>query len=235
MKMEPNQIEELPKENQIQSDDDDLNKKEFIPSNETEPGLIYISYLPPDLTPLFIRKIFEKYGEVGRIYLQADEKQKKKIKAKYDRGSFTEGWIEMGDKKLARRLAMTFNNTLITDGKNSKFSNYLWNLKYLPRFRWKNLTERIRYEREKKKQMMRVELSQAKRETSLYVKNVETSKKLESMKERHEKKGESWKSKRPKNKFKQRRTVEEIQAEKKRLNTSSENEPRKKVLKQIFG
>ena len=83
--------------------------------------------------------------------------------------------------------------------------------------------------------MMRVELSQAKRETSLYVKNVETSKKLESMKERHEKKGESWKSKRPKNKFKQRRTVEEIQAEKKRLNTSSENEPRKKVLKQIFG
>jgi len=39
-----------------------------------EPGLIYISYLPPNMTPLHIRQIFEKYGEVGRIFLQPESR-----------------------------------------------------------------------------------------------------------------------------------------------------------------
>lgn len=60
-------------------------------------------------------------------------KKKKKFKAKYNKGSFTEGWIEMGDKRIAKRLALTLNNTLIEDGKKSKFSDYLWNVKYLHR------------------------------------------------------------------------------------------------------
>lgn len=203
---------------------------------KTEPGLIYISYLPPDMTPLFVRTIFAKYGDVGRIYMQADTKQKGKTKAKYDRGSFTEGWIEMGDKKLARRLAMSFNNTLITDGKRTKFSNYLWNVKYLPRFRWTHLTERLAHEREKKNQMMQVEFAQAKKETSTYKSLVENSKKLASIQERKEKKGEVWKAPK-KRKVRQRKTVEEMQAAKKRANGGKSNadEPRQKVLKSIFG
>ena len=59
-----------------EEDEDDKadvsEKKEFKPKKQTEPGLLYISHLPPDMTPLFVRKIFSQYGEVGRVYLQAD-------------------------------------------------------------------------------------------------------------------------------------------------------------------
>ena len=41
---------------------------------ETVPGLVYISFLPPKMTPLHLKQIFSKYGELGRIYLQPDSK-----------------------------------------------------------------------------------------------------------------------------------------------------------------
>ena len=40
----------------------------------------------------------------------------------------------MGDKKVAKKIALTFHNTLMEDGKKSKFSDYTWNLKYLHRY-----------------------------------------------------------------------------------------------------
>lgn len=213
------------------------------PKGKTEPGLIYMSFLPPGMTPKFVRDVFEKYGEVGRIYMQPDVHQKRKGKAKYDRGSFTEGWIEMGDKRLARRLAMTFNNTLITDGKKNKFQNYMWNVKYLPTFRWKHMTERLTHEREKKKQVMRVELSQARRETADYVRLMDKNKKLTSIRQRKERQGAEWKTNASgdgagggKSRVRQRKTVEEMRAQKmKRKNLNTDEAPVKKALKSIFG
>ena len=41
---------------------------------ETVPGLVYVSFLPPKMTPLYLKQIFSKYGELGRIYLQPDSK-----------------------------------------------------------------------------------------------------------------------------------------------------------------
>lgn len=40
----------------------------------------------------------------------------------------------MADKKLARRLAETINNTQIVEGKKKKFSEHMWNIKYLSRY-----------------------------------------------------------------------------------------------------
>jgi len=40
----------------------------------------------------------------------------------------------MGDKRLAKRLALSLNNTLMQDGKKSKFADYTWNVKYLHRY-----------------------------------------------------------------------------------------------------
>ncbi|XP_078491666.1 activator of basal transcription 1 [Ciona intestinalis] len=209
------------------------------------PGVIYISFLPPKMTPLHVRQIFEKYGEVGRIFLQPEAhkpSKKKKVKPKYNKGTFTEGWIEMGDKTIAKRLAMTLNNTLISDGKKAKFSDHTWNVKYLHRFSWRHLTERLAHERELRKQRMRVEQSLARKETAAFISNVEASKKMESIKERKEKKGLVWEERRHAKKFKQRKTVEEMRKEKlKKLsgNTGSKitnsADPRKTVLSQIFG
>lgn len=46
-------------------------------SNEklaTIPGVMYISTIPPGVKPLHLQQVFEKYGEVGRIFLQPDSK-----------------------------------------------------------------------------------------------------------------------------------------------------------------
>lgn len=41
-------------------------------TRDVVPGLIYMSFIPPNMTPFHVRQMFEKYGEVGRIYLQPD-------------------------------------------------------------------------------------------------------------------------------------------------------------------
>lgn len=85
--MSDNDDEQSNVENDSYSEDDDLFddgldsfndiedqsiESSSINSVKTIPGLVYISNLPPKMTPLYIRQIFSKYGEVGRVYLQPD-------------------------------------------------------------------------------------------------------------------------------------------------------------------
>ena len=49
-------------------------------------------------------------------------------------------------------------------------------MKYLPKFKWTHLNERLAYERAVHKQRLRAEVSQAKREANFYKQNVEKSK-----------------------------------------------------------
>merc|ERR1712079_24311 len=54
----------------------------------------------------------------------------------------------------------------------------IWNIKYLPGFKWTNLSERLAYEKAVHQQRMRTEISQAKRETDYFRANIERSKRL---------------------------------------------------------
>jgi len=181
---------------------------------KVEPGVIFISFLPENMTPLHLKQIFEKYGEVGRIFLQPEEFQARKVKPRYNKGSFSEGWIEMIDKRLAKRLALTLNNTLITDGKKSKWKDHTWSVKYLHRFRWDHLTERLAYEREVKRKRMRVEYARSKKETAAFQANVESNKRIQNIKQRREKRGEKTEIRAKKYQYKQRKTVDELRKEK---------------------
>lgn len=46
---------------------------------------------------------------------------------------FTEGWIEFLSKRIAKDVAAKLNNTMIGGRKKSRYYDYIWNLKYLPR------------------------------------------------------------------------------------------------------
>ena len=64
-------------------------------------------------------------------------KKKQKVVHSFNRGKFSEGWIEFADKRLAKKIVQTFHNTLIVDGKKGKkgiFADYTWSLKYLHRY-----------------------------------------------------------------------------------------------------
>ena len=48
---------------------------------------------------------------------------------------FTEGWVEFADKRRAKRIASTLNNTPMGGGHRSFYAHDLWNVKYLSKFR----------------------------------------------------------------------------------------------------
>lgn len=58
----------------------------------------------------------------------------------------------------------------------------IWNIKYIPRFKWIHLSERLAYEKAAYKQRLRAEISQAKKEAQYLQANVEKSKRLKKKK-----------------------------------------------------
>ncbi|KHJ48904.1 hypothetical protein D918_01209 [Trichuris suis] len=135
----------------------------------TEPGIVYLSTIPYCLTVQRVRELFSEYGEIGRIYFQREVVRK-------ERGSisrYAEGWIEFKDKSVAKRVALSLNNTQVGGRKRSRAYESLWNIKYLHRFKWHHLTEQLVYEKSKHKQRMRIEISQAKREAQFFTQQIE--------------------------------------------------------------
>ncbi|XP_057211947.1 activator of basal transcription 1 [Triplophysa rosa] len=175
------------------------------------PGILYLGHIPPRMRPKHVRNMLSVYGEIGRIFLQPEDHciKRKKKKAGSKSSSFTEGWVEFRDKRIAKRVAVSLHNTPMANRKRSPFSSDLWCIKYLHRFQWCHLSERLAYEQTVYHQRMRTEISQAKKETNFYLASVEKSQNLQKLKKKKEKKGEvveekSWN-------FKQRPTEMEIQ------------------------
>jgi ESF2/ABP1 family protein len=45
------------------------------------------------------------------------------------------GWVEFADKKIARQVAESLNNTAIGGKKGDYYHDDIWNLKYLKKFK----------------------------------------------------------------------------------------------------
>lgn len=131
------------------------------------PGVIYLSRIPPFMRPRKVRHLLSKYGSVCRVYLQPEgewvrvggggrcdmcdplspldshvHKRRQRFR-KNRRRNYTEGWVEFDDKRVAKAVAMTLNNTQIGGKKRYYYHDDIWNMKYLPKFRWSHLTEKI--------------------------------------------------------------------------------------------
>ena len=59
--------------------------------------------------------------------------------------------------------------------KRSRWREELWNIKYLHRFQWAHLNERLAYEKAVHSHRMRAEISQVKREANFLIENAEKS------------------------------------------------------------
>jgi len=140
---------------------------------EVEPGIIYLSRIPTLMSVKKLRQILETYGEIGRVFLQPDERAATKKKKSRQ---FSEGWIEFMDKKVAKMVASTLNTTTIGGKRKNPWYEEIWNMKYLPKFKWGHLNERLAYERAVHQQRLRTEVAQAKRETNFYIQNMEKKK-----------------------------------------------------------
>ncbi|KAJ2440167.1 RNA-binding ATPase activator esf2 [Coemansia sp. RSA 2424] len=170
-----------------------LSDKEIQRAQHTErkSGIVYMSRVPPFMKPIKVRQMLSKYGTIGRIYLieEDDQRRKRRIKGGGNRKrQFTEGWIEFSNKKYAKATASLLNNSPMGAGgkKNGFYHDDLWNLKYLPRFKWRHLAEQLAGERAVREQRLETEVAQSRRELDAYVSNVERARKIGGIKARRE-------------------------------------------------
>ncbi|KAL1785194.1 activator of basal transcription 1 [Sigmodon hispidus] len=181
------------------------------------PGIVYLGHVPPRFRPLHVRNLLSAYGEVGRVFFQAEGhfvRRKKKAAAaaggkkaaKYSK-DYTEGWVEFRDKRIAKRVAASLHNTPMGARRRSPFRYDLWNLKYLHRFTWSHLSEHLAFERQVRRQRLRAEVAQAKRETDFYLQSVERGKRFLAADEDATRPNSSWT-------FAQRPTEQELRARK---------------------
>ncbi|KAG9157176.1 hypothetical protein Leryth_004854 [Lithospermum erythrorhizon] len=154
-------------------------------------GVCYLSRIPPHMDPLKLRQILSQFGEIQRIYLTpqgaANQMQRKK-NGGFRMQEFSEGWVEFTQKSVAKRVAKMLNGEQIGGKKRSSFYYDIWNIKYLSKFKWDDLTEEIAYKNATREQKLALELSAAKRERDFYLSKVDQSRANTFIEERLKKK-----------------------------------------------
>lgn len=186
-------------------------------------GVVFISRIPPAMTPSNLRQHLAPFGEIGRVYLAPDDKKAaaylKKLSRKAKRAlrpksSFTEGWVEFLNKKDAKNAAEALNGRPLGGKRGSRFREDLWCIRYLGSdFKWSTLTERISYENAVREQKMREEISHARRENKAFLNQVEKARVIKKIEEKRQKKaGESGAGKETslediKSRFRQRKPI----------------------------
>ena len=177
-------------------------------------GVIYVARIPPRMTPTKMKRLLqeelittphgggnnskqqpkpqEKPVEITRIYLVEEDASIRKRRRKEHGGNgskrYVEGWIEFASKHMAKQVALALNNTPISNYKRNAHYGDLWNLKYLKKFQWSHLTEKVAYERRVQEQKLRLETLQARKETAAYKQLVETGQKLDKIEQRLQRK-----------------------------------------------
>jgi len=200
-----------------------------------KPGIVYLSRVPAGFNVSQTTTFFTEFGRVGRVFLQPDKNDKKM--GKYNR-VFSEGWIEFTSKKVAKFVAENLNNKPVGGKRRSKAYDELWNIKYLPSFKWIHLSERLAYEAAVKQQRLRTESSQVKREAEHFKNSVERKrKKSKKEKEKAEEEPEDKKSK-PVFQFRQRETEAQLRKRKREENVLADkdnSDAKKKKTKKSEG
>lgn len=141
-------------------------------------GVIYISYIPEGMTVSLLKKQLQKYG-VNRIYLIPDTTNNNKNKK---RQNYKEGWIEFTDKIMAKLCEYELNGKIFGGKKrNNKFREEIWNLKYLNKFKWHHLMEKLQFNKKLREHRMKAELAQIKRENNFIVEKFEQSRRINNL------------------------------------------------------
>lgn len=156
-------------------------------------GVVYISRIPPSMTPSNLRQYLAPFGNIKRVYLAPDDRKaahikklsKKAKKALRPKSAFTEGWVEFLNKKDAKSAALALNGRPYGGRRASRFREDLWCIRYLGSdFKWSTLTERISYENAVREQKMREEISHARRENKAFLGQVEKARVVKKIEEK---------------------------------------------------
>ena len=170
-------------------------------------GLIYISNIPLGMTVNSFRKLLGDYG-IERIYLvplpeKISDENGKKIQG------YKEGWIEFEDKIFAKLCEYQLNGKPIGGNKKCPYKDDLWTIKYLHKFKWHNLMEKINFDKNVRKNLLKTEIKQGIRENNFIIKNYEKSKAINKKRKREEEDNKQEKNNDEKNEFNKEESKED--------------------------
>ena len=170
-------------------------------------GLIYLSNIPLGMTINSLRKLLDDYG-IERIYLVPLKEKKidengKKIQC------YKEGWIEFEDKIYAKLCEYQLNGKVIGGNKKCPYKDDLWTIKYLHKFKWHNLMEKINFDKNVRKNLLKTEIKQGIRENNFIIKNYEKSKAINKKRKREEEDNNQEKNNDEKNEFNKEESKED--------------------------
>ncbi|EPX74037.1 U3 snoRNP-associated protein Esf2 [Schizosaccharomyces octosporus yFS286] len=157
-------------------------------------GVIYLSKVPPYMEPSKLRQLLSQYGKLGRIYLAPESAQKRARRLKNGgnkRTMYEEGWVEFESKRAAKTVADMLNTEKIGGKKTSWYYDDIWNMKYLPKFKWHHLTEQIAAENAARATRLNVEIEQGRKQVKEYMKNVERAKMIEGIQKKRKERSNS--------------------------------------------
>ncbi|PWW78964.1 hypothetical protein C7212DRAFT_275295 [Tuber magnatum] len=163
-----------------------LSKEELAASKEAtaKTGVVYLSRVPPFMKPMKVKSLLSHFGEIDRIFLSPEDPKAYARRVRFGgnkKRNFEEGWVEFKSKKVAKLVAETLNTTIIGGKKGNYYHDDVWNIKYLPKFKWHHLQAQIAYENASRQAKLRAEIAQATRENKTYIRNVERAKMVEKM------------------------------------------------------
>ncbi|CAI4734306.1 AAC_collapsed_G0047880.mRNA.1.CDS.1 [Saccharomyces cerevisiae] len=187
-----------------------LVKSKAAKKTKHKTGVVYFSSIPPYMKPAKMRQILTRFGEVDRLFLKKEDDQKYKQRVKgggNKKNKYEEGWAEFIRKRDGKLCAETLNGNIIGGKKGTFYHDDILNVKYLPGFKWADLTEQIARENDIRQAKLEMEISQANKLNAEFIRNVEQSKMIQNIKnsrKRAGKEGESADS-HPHREFKQRR------------------------------
>jgi ESF2/ABP1 family protein len=160
--------------------DDVLENNKDFKEKIRRTGVIYVSHIPEGMNVNTLREKLEDYGPL-RIYLVPDNSSKQGDK----RQNYKEGWVEFSDKIMAKLCEYEFNGKMIGGKKrNNNFREELWTIKYLHKFKWHNLMEKLNFNKKVREQKIKAEISQSNRETNFIIEKYEHSKNLNRKRKR---------------------------------------------------
>lgn len=148
-------------------------------------GVVYFSSIPPYMKPAKMRQILSRFGDVDRLFLRREDEQKHKQRTRgggNKKMMYEEGWAEFIRKRDAKLCAQTLNGNIIGGKKGSFYHDDILNVKYLPGFKWTDLTEQIARENDVRQSKLEKEIAMANKLNAEYTKNVEISKTISNMK-----------------------------------------------------
>ena len=153
-------------------------------------GVLYMARVPPRMGPSKVKSLLAGFGEIPRIFLQEEDASvARRRKKQGKRGKhYVEGWIEFAEKKIAKSVARSLNNTAMGNVKKGRgtdlYAYDMWNLKYLKGFTWDHLREKIAFERRIRSQKLKLHVAAAKKSNADYVDLVDQGKTIRGIAKR---------------------------------------------------